>query len=59
MCQLFDLNGKTHTMKASCHSKLVKRNSIYLEPLISLMLPKAKKMSLTSENGHYKYEEKG
>ena len=25
---------------------------------MSLMLPKTKKMSLTSENGHYKYVEK-
>ena len=33
-CQLFDLSCNTHAINASCHSKL------YLEPLISLMLPK-------------------
>ena len=43
-------------MKASCHSKL--QESLFIWSPYVLDNAENKKLSLTGENGHYKYEEK-
>ena len=49
MCQLFDLSCKT----ATSYKKVYLFGAPYF-----FDVAKNKKMSLTSENGHYKYEKK-